>query len=83
VDFPVPSSHWSPRVATKHYLFKNIRDINLCTDFEKLKVKVAIICFGTQGWTLVICLELSIILGLFWYLSVSVQGVFSHSLKYT
>jgi hypothetical protein len=39
-------------VATEHTLEKNIGDIKVCTNFKMLQVKVPIIFFGTQGWTL-------------------------------
>jgi hypothetical protein len=34
-------------------LIKNNRNINACTDFKMLKVKVPIIRSGTRGWTLI------------------------------
>ena len=34
----------------KSDIYKEIRDIDLCIDFEVLKVKVPIIFFGTQGF---------------------------------
>ena len=36
----------------EHVLYKNIRDINMCKDFEILKVKVPIIFLGTAGFLL-------------------------------
>lgn len=32
-------------------LYNNVRDINVCTDFEMLKVKVPIIFLGTEGFS--------------------------------
>jgi hypothetical protein len=39
-------------VAIEHDLYKNIGNINVCTNFEMFNVKVLISFFGTQGWTL-------------------------------
>jgi hypothetical protein len=39
-------------VATKHDLYKNIGDIDVCIEFEMLKVKVPIIFLGTVGFSL-------------------------------
>ena len=38
-------------MATEHDLYKNIRDIDVCTEFEMLKVKVPIIFLGTVGFS--------------------------------
>ena len=38
-------------MATEHNLLKIIGDIEVCTDFKMLKVKVPIIFFGTQGFS--------------------------------
>jgi hypothetical protein len=38
-------------VATEYNLLKIIGDIEVCTDFKMLKVKVPIIFFGTQGFS--------------------------------
>jgi hypothetical protein len=42
-----------PGVAMKYDLHKNIGYADVCTEFEMLEIKVPIIFFGTQGWTLV------------------------------
>jgi hypothetical protein len=39
-------------VATEHDLYKNIGDVDVCTEFEMLKVKVLIIFLGTVGFLL-------------------------------
>jgi hypothetical protein len=39
-------------IATKHCSCKIIGDIDACTDFEMLKVKVLIIFLGTAGFSL-------------------------------
>lgn len=38
-------------VATEHDLCKNIGDIDACTDFEMVEVKVPIIFLGTVGFS--------------------------------
>jgi hypothetical protein len=38
-------------VATEHNLYKKIGDIDLCVEFEMLKVKVPIIFLGTVGFS--------------------------------
>lgn len=38
-------------MATKHDLYKNIRDFNVCIEFEILKVKVPINFFATVGFS--------------------------------
>jgi hypothetical protein len=38
--------------STEHDLCKNLGDIDACTDFEMLKVKVPIIFLGTAGFSL-------------------------------
>jgi hypothetical protein len=42
----------SSRVAIEQDLCKNIGDIDACTDFEMLKVKVPINFLGTAGFSL-------------------------------
>ena len=39
-------------VATEHDLYKNIGDIDMCTEFEKHKVKVPVIFLGSVGFSL-------------------------------
>jgi hypothetical protein len=39
------------RVVREHDLCKNLRDIYVCADFERLKVKVPIISFGAEGFS--------------------------------
>jgi hypothetical protein len=39
-------------VATEHDLYKSIGDVNVCTEFEMLKVKVPINFLGTVGFSL-------------------------------
>jgi len=39
-------------VITEHDLYKNIRDVDVCTEFEMRKVKVPIIFLGTVGFSL-------------------------------
>jgi hypothetical protein len=39
-------------VAIEHDLYKNIRDVDVCTEFEMLKVKVPINFLGTVGFSL-------------------------------
>ena len=39
-------------MATEHDLYKNIVDIDVCIEFEMLKVKVPIIFLGTVGFSL-------------------------------
>jgi hypothetical protein len=39
-------------VATEHGLYKNIGDVDVCTEFEMLKVEVPIIFLGTVGFSL-------------------------------
>jgi hypothetical protein len=38
-------------VATEHDLYKIIGDINVCAEFEMLKIKVPIIFLGTVGFS--------------------------------
>lgn len=38
-------------MATEHNLYKNIGDIDVCTEFEMLKVKVPITFLGTVGFS--------------------------------
>jgi hypothetical protein len=38
-------------VAIERDLYNNIRDIDVCTAFEMLKVKVLIIFLGTKGFS--------------------------------
>jgi len=38
-------------VVREHDLYKNIGDIYMCADFERVKVKVPIIFFGTEGFS--------------------------------
>jgi hypothetical protein len=38
-------------VATEHNLLKNIGDVEVCTDFKMLKVKVQCIFFSTVGFS--------------------------------
>jgi hypothetical protein len=38
-------------VATEHNLCKNIEDVDMCIEFEILKVKVPIIFLGTVGFS--------------------------------
>ncbi len=38
-------------MATEHNLYENIGDIDVCTEFEMLKVKVPIIFLGTAGFS--------------------------------
>jgi hypothetical protein len=38
------------RLATEHDLYKTIGDIDVCTEFEILKVKVPIVFLGTVGF---------------------------------
>jgi hypothetical protein len=39
-------------VATEHDLYKNIGGVDVCTEFEMLKVNVPIIFLGTVGFSL-------------------------------
>jgi hypothetical protein len=39
-------------VATEHDLYQNIGDIDVCIEFEVVKVKVPIIFLGTVGFSL-------------------------------
>jgi hypothetical protein len=39
-------------VATECRLYKNIGDVDVCTEFEVIKVKVPIIFLGTVGFSL-------------------------------
>jgi hypothetical protein len=39
-------------VAIEHELYKNIRNINVCTNLEIFKVKVPIIFLGMAGFSL-------------------------------
>jgi hypothetical protein len=39
-------------VATEHDSYKIIGDVDVCTEFEMLKVKVPIIFLGTVGFSL-------------------------------
>ena len=36
----------------EHDSYKNVRDVNVCIEFEMLKVKVLIIFLGTVGFSL-------------------------------
>ena len=39
-------------MATEHDLYKNIRDVDVCTEFNMFEVKVLIIFLGTMGFSL-------------------------------
>ena len=39
-------------MATEHDLYKTIRDVDMCTEFEMLKVQVPIIFLGIVGFSL-------------------------------
>jgi hypothetical protein len=39
-------------VAMEHNLYKNMGDIDMCTEFDMFEVKVSVIFLGTVGFSL-------------------------------
>jgi hypothetical protein len=39
-------------LAMEHGLYQNLGDIDMCREFDKFKVKVCVIFFGTVGFSL-------------------------------